>query len=69
MVVNSPHHTHSFVILSCVCFLTHFDEYGNEIFDGSHAGFSILVENIFFADEHNGGTCHFDSDAKRGFYD
>ena len=69
MTANSPQLTISFVILSYVGFYTHFDEYGNEIFYGSRAGFSVLVENIFIVDEHNDGTCNFDNYNQGGFYD
>ena len=69
MAVNSSQPTIYFVILSCVCFSTNFNEDGNEIFDDSHAGFSVLVENIFIIDEHNDETCHFYNDAKGNFDD
>ena len=71
-----PHHggqlttTHSiFCYFSCVCFSTQFDEDGNKIFDDSHVGLSVLVENIFIIDENNDGTHHFDDDTKVRFDD
>ena len=43
--------------------------YENEIFDDTHMGFSVLVENIFIIDGKNNGTFHFDDNAKGGFDD
>ena len=69
MVVDSPQPPLSFVILEHVFLSTHFDDDGDEKFDDTHAGVSILVENILIIDEQNDGTCHFDDDEKGGFDD
>ena len=67
--VDSPNTPLSFVILSFVFLATHLNEYGNEIFDDTHTGFSIFVGKIFIINEQNDKTCHFDDDTKGGFYD
>ena len=58
-----------FRYLSCVCFSTHFYKDDNDIFDDSHAGFSVLVENIFILYEHNDGIYRFGGDPKGCFDD
>ena len=67
MSANSPQPTLYFVIFLCVFLSTYFNEDRNEIFDDSHVGFILFIENIFIIDEYNDRTCHLDDDAKGGF--
>ena len=58
------HHNPLFPLLFlCVFPITHFDDYGKEIFDNIQTVFSVLVGNILIIDEHNDGTCHFKNDS------